>query len=83
MGAGLLAATGAGLAAFGRLCWASATRMKMAELEAAKLPAPAGRYDAREINGLSAPVQRYFRAVLNDGQPFVAAATLANAALDL
>jgi hypothetical protein len=38
-------------------------------------PSPS-RYDARELEGLPAPVQRYFRAVLTDGQPIVAAVTL-------
>ena len=44
-----------------------------------RLPAPA-RFDARfyvnELDGLPAPVQRYFRAVLTDGQPIIAAATI-------
>ena len=51
----------------------------MALLEAARVPAPAGRhqvYDDRELDGLPAPVQRYFRAVLKDGQPLIAGATL-------
>ncbi len=39
------------------------------------MPVPAGRYDARELDGLPAPVQRYFRAVLKDGQSYIAAAT--------
>ena len=47
----------------------------MARLDAARVPAPAGRYNARELDGLPAPVQRYFRAVLKDGQPLIAAAT--------
>ena len=34
------------------------------------------RYDARELEHLPAPVQRYFRAVLQDGQPIVEAANL-------
>ena len=33
-------------------------------------------YDARELEGLPAPVQRYFRAVLKDGQPCVSAVTI-------
>ncbi len=33
-------------------------------------------YDPREIEGLPAPVQRYFRAVLMPGQPLVAAVTI-------
>jgi hypothetical protein len=39
------------------------------------LIAPA-TYDAREIEDLPAPVRRYFRAVLRDGQPIVSGARL-------
>ena len=31
---------------------------------------------ARELEGLPAPVQRYFRAVLTDGQPIIARVTV-------
>ena len=75
LGTGLLVAAAAGLSAFGRSRWAGATQQQLALLDAARLPALAGRYDAREIDGLPAPVQRYFRAVLKDGQPYIAAAT--------
>jgi len=77
LGIGLLviAGAGAGLAALGRSRWAGATQAQMARLEAARVPARPGRYDAREIDGLPAPVQRYFLAVLKDGQPLIAAAT--------
>ena len=34
------------------------------------------RYDARELEGLPAPVQRYLRAVLKDGQAVVRAVTI-------
>ena len=44
-------------------------------VERARPPQPT-RYDARELEGLPAPVQRYFRAVLKDGQPLIAAATI-------
>ncbi len=37
---------------------------------------PPSRFDVRELEGLPAPVQRYFRAVLKDGQPIIAAATI-------
>ena len=74
-GLGLVVAAGIGLVAFGSSRWAGATQTQMAKLEAARLPTPAGRYDAREIEALPAPVQRYFRAVLKDGQPFIATAT--------
>ncbi len=36
----------------------------------------APRYSVNELEGLPAPVQRYFRAVLTDGQPIIAAATI-------
>ena len=75
LGFGLVVAAGIGLVAFGSSRWAGATQRQMAKLEAARLAVPAGRYDAREIEGLPAPVQRYFRAVLKDGQPFIATAT--------
>ena len=75
LGIALTLATFFGLAAFGISRWQAATQAQMALLEAARLPAPAGRYDAREIIGLPAPVQRYFRAVLKDGQPLIATAT--------
>ena len=75
LGFGLVAAAGIGLVAFGRSHWAGATQTQMAKLEAARLAMPAGRYDAREIEGLPAPVQRYFHAVLKDGQPLIAATT--------
>ncbi len=72
---GLVVAVGIGLFALGSSRWQIATKAQMAQLEAARVSAPAGRYDASEIDGLPAPVQRYFRAVLKDGQPFIAAAT--------
>ena len=72
---GLVCAAAIGLANFGASRWARATQTQMARLEAARVRAPSGRYDALEIDGLPAPVQRYFRAVLTDGQPFIATAT--------
>jgi hypothetical protein len=74
VGAIVLRAVGAGR-------WAERVRMHASELESGsvdargRLPSPA-RFDARELEGLPAPVQRYFRAVLTDGQPIIAAATL-------
>jgi len=74
VGVGLAVATGIGLVALGSSRWRASTKAQMARLEAARVPTPAGRYDAREIEDLPAPVQRYFRAVLKDGQPLIAAA---------
>ena len=57
-----------------------ATRALASTLEACrsdgKSKATPRLYDARELNGLPAPVQRYFRAVLKDVQPTIAAATI-------
>ncbi|MEO7115481.1 MAG: DUF6544 family protein [Caldimonas sp.] len=66
----------AGLVAFGSARWVRATQAQVALLEAARVPTPSGRYNASDIEGLPAPVQRYFRAVLKNGQRFIAAATL-------
>ncbi len=63
--------------------WADLIRIHTGHLEAgridksgqAPLPLPT-RFDVRELEGLPAPVQRYFRAVLKDGQPIIAAATI-------
>jgi len=74
LGLGCSIAVVAGLVAYGSARWGSATQTQTALLEAARLPAPAGRYNASEIEGLPEPVQRYFRAVLKDGQPLIAAA---------
>jgi hypothetical protein len=65
-------ALAAGAAACGAAHWRRGTRKLRAALEAARVPGPA-RHDARELEGLPPPVQRFFRAVLTDGQPLVAA----------
>ena len=72
----LLALVFVGLTAFGSMRWTDATRRLTARLEAGRLPASRGRYDPRELEGLPAPVQRYFRAVLKEGQPLIAVATI-------
>lgn len=65
------------LGAFGASRWADRTRALNERLEAGRQPISPARYDAqRELEGLPAPVQRYFRAVLSDGQPMIAAATV-------
>jgi hypothetical protein len=78
----LLAVAAAGLTALGSWRWAASTRALTERLEAGRLPSSAaalsGRYDPREIEGLPAPVQRFFRAALTPGQAMVAAATVAH-----
>ncbi len=68
----------AGLTAFGAMRWADITRSLTADLEAGRVPPPASaaRYDASEIEGLPAPVQRYFRTALTPGQSIVSAAAI-------
>ncbi len=73
LAAGVLVLVGIITAAYGSSRWAEATRALLARLEAARRPPAVARYDARQIERLPAPVQRYFRAVLKDGQPIVAA----------
>ena len=78
----LLAAAAVGLSAHGSRRWANATQTLTRRLEAARVDGRAGlqlptRYDSRELEGLPAPVQRYFRAALREGQPIVTAATIA------
>ncbi len=75
---GLLLVLVAGLNAFGAWRWAGGTRDLMSRLEAGRVaPAPAqARYGTRELEGLPAPVQRYFRAALQQGQPIIATATV-------
>ena len=75
LGIGLLVSASAGLIAFGHARWAGSTQAQRALLETARVQAATGRYNASEIEGLPAPVKRYFRAVLKDGQPLIAAAT--------
>ncbi len=74
-----------GLKVIGANRWAELIRTCTSQLESGRvdiqspaqgrLPTPA-RFDARELEGLPAPVQRYFRAVLTDGQPIFAAASI-------
>jgi hypothetical protein len=72
----------AGLAAYGAAAWYGArrweagTRDLRARLQDARQPVTPGAVDFDELRDLPAPVQRYFRAVLRDGQPMVAAVHL-------
>jgi hypothetical protein len=58
---------------YGEFRWKAGTRALRARLEAARLPIAPTIFDRREVESAPAPVQRYFRAVLEDGQPIVAA----------
>ena len=73
-----------GLRVVGAARWDKLVRTHTSQLESGsvgvqgRLPSPASpvRFDAQELEGLPAPVQRYFRAVLTDGQPIIATANI-------
>ncbi len=58
---------------YGSSRWQADTRALHARMKAASAPIAPTSYDPCELEGLPAPVQRYFRTVLNEGQPLVAA----------
>ena len=78
-------ATAVVLSAYGARRWADATQTLHSHLEAGRIDderdekSPPTRYDERELEGLPAPVQRYFRAALTHGQPIINAVTIAMA----
>jgi hypothetical protein len=73
----VVATLAAVLVAYGAWRWEARTRALLQHLEAARAAPTTSRFDsARELGGLPAPVQRYFRAVLAEGQSIVTAASL-------
>ncbi|MFZ6757576.1 DUF6920 family protein [Undibacterium sp. Ji50W] len=68
------AAIVAGLAAYGAARWAGKTRALLLRLENTRLSVIPLSYDVQEIDKLPAPVSRYFRTVLKDGQRIISAA---------
>jgi len=76
-----LAAVTFALWAYGSNDWASRICTLRKRLEASRTagkdqPASPARFDSRELQNLPAPVQRYFRAALKEGQPIVSALTI-------
>jgi len=61
----------AAVVVYGALRWNTRTRELRARLEAARVPVEPQVVSFRELEGLPAPVQRYFRTVLKEGQPMV------------
>lgn len=57
---------------FGAYRWNAGTQELRARLDAARSPTGPFAVDFHELSDLPAPVQRYFRTVLKDGQPTVA-----------
>ena len=68
-----------GLVIYGSWRWNKGTTALLARLEAARVPHAVARYDARELQGLPAPVQRYFRTALPEGQAVIAAVSIGHA----
>jgi hypothetical protein len=64
------------ISAYGSRQWTQGTQALLSRLETARVPPLPTRYDAREIEGLPPPVQRYFRTALKDGQAIIAAASV-------
>ncbi len=58
---------------YGTRRWQSETRNLSAKIEAVRVPIVQSYFDSRELEGLPAPVQRYFRTVLKEGQPLIRA----------
>jgi len=58
---------------YGKIHWESGTKRMRERLEAARVSIQPKAFRKGEIEGLPAPVQRYFRAALIEGQPIVAA----------
>ena len=77
----LLTAAAFGLSACGSKRWAASVRALTHRLEADRNDSkvrsgPPAHFDSRELQDLPAPVQRYFRAVLKEGQPIISAVAI-------
>jgi hypothetical protein len=81
LGLPLVAAVVLGISAYGTRRWTTTEAVLSKQLDATRLDAAAhqpslARVDFRELQGLSVPVQRYFRIALKDGQPIISALTV-------
>lgn len=63
---------------YGASRWQSGSAALGARLESLRVAPSPARYDPREIEPLPEPVKRYFRAVLQPGQPIISAARIAH-----
>jgi hypothetical protein len=61
---------------YGSSRWGARTKALRSELVAARVPIAARAVDFAELEGLPAPVQRFFRAVLTEGHPLITAVDL-------
>ena len=74
-----LAALIAAAIAYGMHRWDRETEELRARLESTRVHGEPGRFHVSELEGLPAPVQRYFRAALTDGQRMIAAVSIQHA----
>lgn len=72
----LLVAVWLAVALLGHWVWSKATQELEQGLQAAQTAPATTRYDPAELEGLPAPVQRYFRTALTARQAIVTAATI-------
>ncbi|WP_373544825.1 DUF6544 family protein [Chamaesiphon sp.] len=66
---------------YGSYQWRLSTDKLRAKLTGGRQATTPKNYDSKELEGLPDPVQRYFQAVLKDGQPIVAAVDLSQQGL--
>jgi hypothetical protein len=66
---------------YGRYQWQLGTDKLRAKLTDGRQTIKPKTYDSKELEGLPAPVQRYFQSVLKDGQPIVVAVDLSQQGL--
>lgn len=71
-----LVVTCAALALYGKARWNAGTTQLLYRLDAAQIKSAPQFFNAKELEGLPAPVKRYFQTVLKDGQPIITAATV-------
>ena len=64
------------LALYGKARWNAGTTQLLHRLDAAQVNSSPQFFNATELEGLPAPVKRYFQTVLKDGQPIITAATV-------
>jgi hypothetical protein len=66
---------------YGSYQWRLSTDKLRAKLTGGRQATTPKNYDSKELEGLPDPVQRYFQAVLKDGQPIVASVNLSQQGL--
>ncbi len=64
------------LALYGNARWNAGTTQILYRLDAAQIKSAPQFFNAKELDGLPEPVQRYFKTVLKEGQPIITAATV-------